>query len=626
MSAGPTGSLGLGFGYAATLIQFHLGIGLVLLILASTAGSIPALHRQLQGTSWQAGLKAAAAAAGPSPLLAVFALIQASSARSDLLTWVGLLASTSAVMLGSLHAVLCCCFGLDPPAIHPRTGDIVSAPIAEEVRLARCFSLMARMLNSLRAFGHALLIMASPPDGMQLLCASALLRLSLGVCALSAGAKALALTPGSSATAGTLRDAEKVTGATPLIGSLALMDYIVFGSGSMLLTPVHPILHSTLLVIAQVGLVLAVRTSLNGSIEESEQAELDFRVHIGKRKTDSNIGLPVERFRSLIVTCLHATMAISITRILAGTLSVDASTTGFSVEWGEPLFATASLLAALLIVIHVAEIVLATASAAGSSEASAAHMNGFESPEAASEATPETPSIMRHVKALVMPVHSLIVGLLIVRMQALEHSDSGILSSSAALPLRYGFIIAAAAVCMQLGLLAASVLSGVDVTQTPELPLDGRTSAHYSSAVACLRQGTLLCLLGGLVMGCASMGIRLWLVLGITVGPCTYIAIPADARKTFREILAMLGGSVKETADYLASCAQAYMKQRQYEMEVQHARKADEMAAEVERELGTVPTEAKGSKAPKGLKAKAAPAPPETKVSKAKSASKPRRR
>jgi len=620
----------MGFGYATVLIQFHLGVGLVILVLASAVSSIPALQKQLGGGLWEAGLKAAAAAAGPAPLLAVFALIQASGARSDLLTWAGLLAATSAVMLGALHPVLCCCFGLDLPAINGRTGDI-SPSSPEEVPLAKSFSVVARLLSSLRAFGEALLTVASLPTGMQFLCATALLRLTLGHHAVSGAANALAL----GGTAGLRRDVEKVTAVAPIIGSLALMDGIVFGPGSVLLAPVLPVLYCALIVLAQVVMILAVRTRLHGGVVESEYAEFDFRFYFGNSKAGSEIGLLFERFRFLTVAGLHAALAVGVARVLAGTITIRASTSAFTAEWGEPLFTTAGLLAALLIMIHVFEMVLAGMGNTDSC-APAVYMNGCDGPATDSpHAIPEKPTATTTLmKAIAMPLHSLILGLMVAHMQVNTSSESGAPFSvmSMPVPLQYGFIIAALAIGMQIALLVMFVLVRCDGA---EPPLDGTGTLHWqsegkalSSTMAHLRQATLLSLQGGLIVGWVGMGIRLWVVLGLTLGPMTYLSLPTEVRKTFREILYALSGSAKGVVDYLSSCMEAYLKQKQYEKEVLHARKADEMAAQVERELGTAPGEAKGvnKNAPKGLKGSKTPAPAEAKVGKAKGASKPRRR
>jgi len=578
------GSLGVGSGYASTLVQVHLGIGLVLLILTSAASSVPALRKQLEGTGWEASVKGAAAAAGPAPLLAVFALIQASSAPSDILTWAGLLASTSAVMLGTLHVMCCPCFGLEMPIVNSRSGAIFCAASANDTRSGACLSMAARMLSSLRACGEVLLILSSLPVGVQLIAASVLIRLALAVHVLEACAHVLSLQSDGGVLSGKRAHAESAMAIVPLIGSLALMDYLVSGPSSVLLGFVQPILYCAALVLVQMGLVMVVRSPIDRSTGGHEQPECD-----------TGDSVAIKRFSRLTMIGLHGTIAISVLRILAGVIGISASTSGLSVQWGEPHFATAGLLAALLAAVHIAEFMVPAGQ-------------------------PGIPNTMDHLKAIVMPVQSLILALVVSHMQVSESLDSNGVSavfSLLFLPLRCGFILAAAGVGCQLFLLAL-----FDGTGTSQWQQEGKVS---SAPVTHIREAALLLLPLGLLLGWISLGVKLWVLLGIVTAPCTYFFLPAQARNALVGILGACCSAVKGSVDYLFSYMQAYAEQRQYAKDVLHAKKADAMAAEVEKEMATTSSEAKGIKQSKGVRSKP-PTSAETKTGKAKRASTGRQR
>jgi len=454
--------------------------------------------------------------------------------------------------------------------VHASTGRVLVAPSAEKERTAARFASASRALSSLRACGAALLVLSSLPAGVQLLSASALIRLALAFHALDAGAHALLLGRGGSAVAGMHGSAGSAMAAVPLIGSLALMDYMVYGPGSALLALVQPVLYCSLAALVQLGLAMTAGASLNGSTGEPEQPH-------------------VKRVGHLTSLGLNVAMGFGVARILAGAISISASTAGISVQWGEPLFATASLLAALLFAVDAAR-TLAGASTT-TPAAGTAHVNG--------SSRPETPSTMDRVEATAMPAHSLALALLASHAGHLEVLGPDGSLPSALPPLAYGLILAAVALLCQLllALAPAGPEAGVPhAQQTAQLPLQA-----------------------GLALGLVGLGVRLWLPLAAVVVPGTLLLLPAEAREGLRGVLGAFGGAAGGAAEYLASCTQAYVKQRQYAKEVLHAQRADAMAAEVERELARkAPADAKGARP--SLKGPAAKAPPsgEAKAGKAK--------
>jgi len=607
---------GVGLGYASTLLQIHLGVGLALVGVGSALNQIPGLRKQLEGISWEAVLKTVAAAAGAAPLLATFALTQAVGAPSDVLTWAGLLVSTTALMLGALHVFLCPCFGLGIPEVNARTGDISAASLVDGARLGGRFAALARMISSLRAFGEALLVLGALPAGAQLLCASVLMRAALALHSISGLSNALALGVPAAARV----DAERVVSAAPLIGSLALMDCVAWGSWSVLLAPAHPILYCAFANLLQVGLALAARTSPNGAVEEPERAEFDLQ---------GSLSSAVDPLRRITVMGLYTAMGTSVVRIIMGTFGVAVSASGFSIQWGDPLFAGAAKMATLLLVVYGAEFALS----AGKPKTPVLATNGCDGGHEGAEhhVAERAPGAMHYLKATVVPVQSLVLAMIAAYLsaqQAPKDRTLGVAFAAATAPFKFGFLMAAMGVGLQVVMLLL-FLAGQGSAPAPP-PLDHTGTLQWQpegevalKVMAGARQATILLLEGGLLLGWIGLGLPLWLALSLALGPVIYLLLPAEARQVARGVAAASLGSVKVVADCLASHADKYLKQREHARAAMQAQRADEMAAEVDREMGAGGVDGlKSAKPLKGAKAQAAPAPAQPKAAKPKSAPK----
>ena len=429
---------GSGLGYAATLLQVPLGIGLALVIVGAAG-------RSSQCASWDATLRSAAAAAGPVPLLAAFAMVQAGSTRSDILTFVGLGAATASVLLGVLLCLLLPALRLAVADVNSKTGEIICESFDDGTRRAHGLAIAARAISSLRFLGSALLVFGALPTGTQLLCSSALLRLALGIHAACAAMSALGTSRRELVAA-----AEHAAKVAPLAAGMGLMDFLAYDEASWLHAPVQPVVYTVAAAIGQIALILAA----TGGAQEPLRAEFD----LGLRATFADM------LANVTTGALYVALAAAAVRVLAGTFAVQASLSGFSIEWGAPLLAGASLLAALYVLVHLMEIVLVYFP--GTAHAANGVTNGTK---------PHADTTMAHVKAVVAPVSTLALALLTVHMS--QPASTGSVAEStlllATLPLRYGFVLVAAGIGLQVITLAIFTLAHCDEEPAPQPPFDG---------------------------------------------------------------------------------------------------------------------------------------------------------
>merc|ERR1719221_1669792 len=120
---------------------------------------------------------------------------------------------------------------------------------------------------------------------------------------------------------------------------------------------------------------------------------------------------------------LYLSLSIGIARVLVGTFDVEVSLGRVAVAWGEPLFAAAALLLALLVSVYVAELLLSRLTEATPVPQQGTTTNGFANAtdldateDSIHEITVEVRSTIDHMKAIVAPVISLVLALVVVHM------------------------------------------------------------------------------------------------------------------------------------------------------------------------------------------------------------------
>lgn len=583
MSLGTEEPLGAGLGFAATLLQVHLGIGIVLVVVGAAGKSLS------RGSSWEVTLRSAAAAAGPVPLLVAFALVQAVGTTSDFLAFAGLGVSTASVFLGTLLALLIPTLGLDVADVNSKTGEIISESFDNETPKAARMAKVARAVSSLRFLGAALLLFGAVPAGTQLLCSALILRLALLVYAACAGAHALGVSSGALVAA-----AEHAVKVAPLAAGLGLLDHLAYGTAPWLHAPMQPALYTAAAAAAQIALILVA-----GGSQEPLRAEFD-------------LGLAPNALTDTVAHAsiggLYLSLAVASGRVLVGTYDIQASLSGFSVEWGAPLIAAASLLAALYVLVQLLEVVLAhipkTALANGATNGAHEHEEKHE----------PTPTVISHVKAVVAPVFTLALALATVHLSQSASSGSKALDMTLAfvtLPLRYGFMLAAAGVALQVITLVLFALAHCDEEPVPEPPFDGSGCLRWEpegetacKAVEGVRWATLGLLVGGLSLGWIGLGTLPWMVLGFTAVPLVYTLLPAEAKEVVHSNAVVGIAGLKNFGDFLLSCAGGFVNSRQQALTAMAERRAAEKAAAMVAEMGE--SEAKKSKAKGAGKGKSA--------------------
>lgn len=587
--------VGTGLGYASSLLQLHLGVGLALALLSTAISASPRLAARIGG-DWEATLRAAAGASGPVPLLASFALLQVRGGAADAATWLGLLVATPAVLLGALAVLLTPTLGGQVPDVNARTGDVYSAPAPEEEdgeQGSRRLVMFSRVLALFRGIGQGLLVVAALPSGAQLVCASALVRVGLAIHCLGSLGYTLGFS-GSRSLSMAREDSERVVGLAPVLAALALIDHATWGAGTLVMMPAQPALYCTLAALAQVSLIFAVRLSLGAGVsEESGKAELDIRFELGDLEA-TDAGTHLEAMRRVLVAGLYASTAATSGKALVGSFRVSGSLSGFCVEWGEPLVAVASLLAFLLFVVYVAEYILVQMK--GPEDSFAILAAEDEEPEVSTKKNGhEAPGTIDHVKAIVAPVHSLVLALIAAHAglpdtMGVEPMD--VLINVVSIPLRYGFTLAAAAVFLQVATLLVFALwhSGAPEPM-PEPPFDGTGTLDWepASALGCqvtsfVRRLTLLLLQGGLFLGWVGLGTIPWVIIFAFVLPLLYFKLSAEACAQLRDVSEILASCLSGQFRCLLSRVELYLMQKRLKSEAQAALKAAKIGAAIEEE------------------------------------------
>jgi len=569
------GGVGIGLGYASVLLQLELGIGLVTAFFCTLAALSAQLTNRLEDVPWEATFRAAAAAASPCLLLVVFTLAQVKGGAEDIVTPVGLLVAEVAVFLGTLLVILGPLFGGEVPEVDVRTGDILSKSFEDGSGAATRYGSLARVLSACRALAQLMLLVAALPGGsslVQLIFASGLARLALFVQALLGIANALAVEEGPFMAACT--DVARTLSVVPFISGLTLLELSLWGPSSVMLMPLDPAVWCGFAVVAQVALILVVRFGLGGTIEEKGQRDFDFLICV----LEDDEVLPGANRLTLIQNLLRAVyylpMAALILKILVGTYTVTGSLSGLCVQWGDPLTLTASSLAVITYFSQILDF------AAPDVEP----MTNGALDEAEDEAEDEvgpSPGISEPLKVITNRAPGLLLACIVAQMTA-EEAPTLLLS------LRYSFVLVLVAIGIQIAMLVTFAVCNCDVVPAPEPPLDASGSLNWE-ALGVIRAFTMLLLQGGLLLGCMSLGVLPWLVIGCPLFLIIYLCSPAEAKEVAQDILSVL----KST---FLSRLEAYLEKRREAAQAAAAKRAAERKAAEERMMAEWAQNEKASK------------------------------
>mmetsp|Transcript_93474 Transcript_93474/g.243465 ORF Transcript_93474/g.243465 Transcript_93474/m.243465 type:complete len:625 (+) Transcript_93474:147-2021(+) len=548
-----------GLGCASTVLQVHLGVGLVLMYVSSAVRTGKPMGKVLEGTCWQLALRRAAQAAASAPALAAHALLQAHGSAMDQLSWLGLTLASAAVVLGAASAVLGPMMGagangnatngINTNGVNGNHDAVPAKPKPQKT------SALSRISSALLGSALSLLVFGNLPSGAQLRSAAALVRLALLVRA--AGAFTHAVSPKDS-NAALLVDLEKIIDLAPLVSCLALFDYSSAGASSVAAALFQPAVYCALLGLAQALAVLLPRALLGAAPPADAPAagldlsfSLDTKAHGGPQCPPA-----LERVLRLAQAAFYTAAAVAVGCALGTSFNVAVSATGFSVAWGgSPLLGAACLLQALIVGVFAAEFL---------SVASSAKKDAPNGKEAAG------PGLAAYLKAVVAPAQAVVLALLLSsRVQMVGKL------SFMALP-RYGLVAAAAGVTMQVALLLLFAVAHANDYPPKEPPVDCTGTLEEGGLVRALA----LCLLqGGLALGIAGLGFVGWLAAGAVCGPVIYLVLPKAARHGISSALgALVSTLLAQLGDTFSVVGDMLEKQR-VAREARRAKQAAEKAA-----------------------------------------------
>merc|ERR1712083_857503 len=100
--------------------------------------------------------------------------------------------------------------------------------------------------------------------------------------------------------------------------------------------------------------------------------------------------------------------------------------------------------------------------------------------------------------------------------------------------------------------------------------------------------GTILLLEVGLLLGLLGMGVLLWLVFGLTAGPCLYFLIPRQTRHHVHGLFGILcnNNAVMGCVRAVTSQVDAYLMRRRKAQEASIAQKSAANFEKLEAECG----------------------------------------
>lgn len=577
------GKIEVGPAYAAVPLQLHLGLGLAVAAVCSAARSSAPLRRRLEGVPWQATLQACIAAAGPSLLLTVFALIQVRGEVRDLLTPLGLLVAEAATILGVLLTFLGPLCGGEVPEVDGQTGDTLSKCFDDGTSGAAWFGRLSKLLGALRALGLLLLFAAALPSAVEFICLSALVRLALLAQALAAILRVLTLDEGPLAWA--CADMSRILKVVPLVGAVVLLDkggLLLVDASSSLAVLLHPSFYCVLIALAQVALALAVRLGIGAEVEEVDYNDFDFSVCSSKAEVRG-----AERIMLLkrtFVWGFHIALATLVAKVTIGTLSVSVSSTGLCIEWHDFLVATAAGLAQLLLLQRLAECAVGpTAASEGAAAATQCTSNGVSAEgtlegEAADDeeqvpAGPTDAGVAEHSSAGGVggllggfrEITSCLPAVMLAMAMPVAAADpqvSGsaidLLLQTPAAVLRYSFVLVAAAAGFQVLLLVLFSICHSSEASLPVPPLDATGILRWEpqgkgvapKALAASQRIAELSLESGLLLGCVGLGVKPWTIPLLFLS-MLYPLLPTSAKAVIKEIFSWVGALVIENFEVL---------------------------------------------------------------------------
>lgn len=564
--------------FATTLLQLHLGLGFVLGGLGITAASSQALAKQLTALSWEATLRAAAKAVGPVPLLATAALLQAQVTAPDILTFVGLLVSSTAVCLNVFLTLL---------------GEITANARADDPSSGAPRAFKAeRVLNACRAFGQTLLIFGAMPASVQLASAACFVRLALAMQAFSAASRTLPLPSGNAAVAA-IEAAEPAAALAPVFAAVALLDRGFVDGSSLVVLSMQPALYGLVYTI----LVLTTHLLLGGGeTEEEESSQKTFA------ELDQKVSSQAEPLRAVSAAVLHLSMAVGFARMALVTFSVKLSVGGFSIQWGDPSTSTAVMLSALILGVPILEY----AAAKLGMEVSEGEAAGAEATGNGAAVT-RNPTAVDYLKALVAPAQPLLLALLASKMMMLQEEDDvdmdlGALdrvSFMVAAPFRYGFVLAATAVWLQVVAFLVWSLGGHDVGSTSEPPFDVTGTLQWAAAKGPAKRlgeavhgATHALLEGGLLLGCIGLGPVTWVIGGFSALLFLHLAAPPQARTAAQGVAKAVGAALLASGGSWFTGLEAILEKRRQAQSAAADRKAAEIAKAL---VGEIPKSARSA-------------------------------
>lgn len=560
------GVKGVMLGYACTLLQLHLGMGLVTGSITWAVGSNERVRAQLAGVEWQAVLKAWASAARPAALLVAFALIQVRAEAIGIISIVGLFLAGISTFLGTYLIVFVSICGGEVPDVKEGSGALLSKLFVPG---------LAKILNIIRAIGLLLLLAATLPEGTQLIIASGIIRSAIAAEVFSVLASAVGLE--ESLFAEVAADSASAMDIAPLVAALAVLDELSWAETSLLALPLQPMLYVAGGLASQVALIIVLHFGCGGGLKGGCAA----CTMVGVINRLARVGI-----------CLG--LVLSIFRIMATTFECHLTMTGINIQWGELAIATALALCNLSLLGQIAQI--AESDSPDQSQAvNVANGTDDHSEKEHAESTIRSDEhqalagVSEPVKIITSRATGMILGLVALQMGAAETSGNSaraFFSAAFSGTWKIGFPLCALAMVLQLFLLVAFSISHIDEVPARDAVLDGTGTVEWEvqgktgrKLFESCRSTAILLSQGGLSLGVLSLGVLPWIIVSLILLFVVFPMLPKQGKANAMNGLGWFFFFLRGCLGSLGAKVEAYLDEKRKKAEDEEARAA-RMAAE----------------------------------------------
>lgn len=500
--------------FVRIVLQLHLGLQLVVAVFTWGSGANAKIKERLASFQWQAFLQAAMSAAGPGALLSAFGLIQIHGKSVSSFTLAAFVTVGASLLVSSFLSILVPLCGFDVPEVDVATGDAV--PESSSLRkLTKCIAVV-------KCIGYCVLLFASVPEGVALICASALVRVGFASQAIFSVLYVVGEEDGNVANA--CADSAHILHGSALLAGLALFaELATHESSSMYTNSIsQSIVFQVFLIccvvgiFAKVSLVAVLHLACGGGVLDGSGAHQ----RISSIHWIFNTLLTVGMFGC--VACLSWDSV---------EIDIFHRFSGFEVKWGPPYQAIALMIAAMASFTQLLECVAPERPPVTDGQTNSKFQAGISEP----------------MKAITSRGSFLVLALVVLQLapapkKYIDEEDS-IFTSLAGLSAAF-FLPCVGAMVVQILMLLTFVFVNSDETTEPAVDCMGTLEVASENKggqamVQNLRGVASILMIMGLALGVFSMGVLPWILIKLVGFVVVFPLLPQTGKDNLKDLVSI---------------------------------------------------------------------------------------